>query len=594
MAEILVVDGSVSIRETLRIVLGGAHEVHAITSFDERSPDALPDLVVLGLPPMPRDERMIGAALARAVPGIPLLLLHAASEVDVQALVPPHVAVEFLPKPFDAYTVRARVGALLRTPRLTTTARELPEVERRHLEFPFLSRAAAALVRRVVTADVRVLGLQGEVGTGAALVAHALHRACGRRGPFVAVDAARLTSGELERRLAEADGPAEGTVYVGNLERAVDVVQAEVAALAERAAMPGDGAYLVAGYGEDLATAVAGGRFLAELAYRVTAVPIVLTPLRDRPEDVPALTELLTRDLCARLRLESVRYQPAALERLQQYLWFGNAVELEAVIARTLVLHRPSVVDADQVLFLPEDAPRAIDERAAHPVPAPTATPSGNGLAGLDLEVVLGELAHELRNPMVTIKTFAQHLDSVLADPDVRARFAALTTEAIGRMDGLLETLLDFSRFRAPLKQTVALQPLLDRALGEHESELSRRHVDVERNGAGSPSVEADEAQVLFAFRSLCRGLVSDLTPHTILKVSGVERGLEMRVRTEPSTAARLAAWVEPGTRENGETPPLMWALAASLLERNGARLTVRKGDADATMIRIEWAPQRA
>jgi signal transduction histidine kinase len=53
------------------------------------------------------------------------------------------------------------------------------------------------------------------------------------------------------------------------------------------------------------------------------------------------------------------------------------------------------------------------------------------------LEVLLGELAHELRNPMVTIKTFAQHLDSVLDDPEVRARFAALTGEAITRMDTL-------------------------------------------------------------------------------------------------------------------------------------------------------------
>ena len=112
---------------------------------------------------------------------------------------------------------------------------------------------------------------------------------------------------------------------------------------------------------------------------------------------------------------------------------------------------------------------------------------------------------------------------------------------------------------------------------------------DVERNGVGAAPVEVDEAQVLFAFRSLCRGLVPSLTAHSVLKVRGAERGVELQMRTEASIAARLAAWVEPATRDGGETPPLMWALAAALLERNGATLAVRKGDAESTVIRVEW-----
>jgi signal transduction histidine kinase len=317
-------------------------------------------------------------------------------------------------------------------------------------------------------------------------------------------------------------------------------------------------------------------------------VPIHLTPLRERPEDVPELVEILTRDLCARYRLEPVTFRPAAIERLEQYLWFGNVIELEAVIARTLVVQRPSVVEAEEILFLPESTPRATAVHVGSAAPLGAPAHAGDGLAGLDLEVVLGELAHELRNPMVTIKTFAQHLDSVLADPEVRARFAGLTTEAIGRMDELLETLLDFSRFRAPTLRPVDVQQLLDRALAEYGAELQRRHVDVERNGVGTAPIDADEAQVLFAFRSLCRGLVPDLSAHTVLKVRGAERGVELQVRTEASIAARLAAWVEPAPGD-GETPPLMWALASTLLARNGATLAVRKGDAESTVIRVEW-----
>jgi hypothetical protein len=114
----------------------------------------------------------------------------------------------------------------------------------------------------------------------------------------------------------------------------------------------------------------------------------------------------------------------------------------------------------------------------------------------------------------------------------------------------------------------------------------------VQRNGAPIGTVQADEAQVLFALRSLLRGLLPDVTPHSPLAIRGVEPGvLELQVRTEPSTAARLAAWVEPHASAGGETPPLAWALAATLLHRNGGALTVRGGEKDTTVIRVEWAP---
>jgi hypothetical protein len=107
--------------------------------------------------------------------------------------------------------------------------------------------------------------------------------------------------------------------------------------------------------------------------------------------------------------------------------------------------------------------------------------------------------------------------------------------------------------------------------------------------------VEADEAQVLFALRSLCRGLVPDLVPHSALAIRGVAPGaVEMQVRAEPSVAARLAKWVEPPGGAPAETPPLAWALAAALLERNGGALTVRRDEGETMVIRVEWPRQAA
>ena len=596
MATLLVIDAAPSVRETLRIVLGHEHVVAVAGALaDAAVPDAC-DVVVLGLPPRPRDERALGTALARVAPDVPVLLLHAAADVDLAALVPPHVPVELLPKPFDAYGVRARVRALLAARRPASAALDLAPTDRRPLEFPYVSSAAAAVLRQLVTADVPVTLLQGEPGTGGMAVARALHRCRAERGMFLALAGGRLTPGELTRRIDAASTHSAVTVHVADVDEASSEVQGELLDFVDRLARAsGSTLRLIVGTRRDLGELASAGQFQVELAYALATCPVVLPPLRERTDDLAALVRSLTQDLCRRFRLPAVDYAPAALERLGQYLWFGNLAELEAVLARTLVLRRPSRIEADDLAFLPEDAPRAVATRTSTVVDAapPPAARDAGALTGLDLEVVLGELAHELKNPMVTIKTFAQHLDSVLADPEVRARFSALTAEAITRMDDLLETLLDFARFRAPARRPVDVQSLLERAIDEHTDDLARRHVTVEHNGIGAGVVEADEQQIQFAFRSLCRGLVGNLVPHTSLTIRGDGPGaVEMRLRTEPSTAARLAAWVAPSDGE-GETPPLAWALAAALVERNGGALRVRKDDGGTTVVRMEW-PERA
>jgi len=590
MATILVIDASASVRETLRIVLGHEHEVAVARSLDEPAPRGGCDVLVLGLPPRPRDDRALGSALARLAPEAPLLLLHAASDVEQSALVPHQVPVEFLAKPFDAYGVRARVRTLLGARRPSAVVAERVPDAARWLEFPFVSHAAAAVLKQIATADLPVRLIYGEPGTGTAAVARAMHDARARRGTWLALAGGRLALGELSRRVSAADGLA--TVYVADVDQASDEIQGEIGELLEeqrRQASPS--LRLIVGAREDLGALAANGRFRSELSYALTTLPVTLLPLRERADDVAALVEVVTRELCRRLRLGDVRYAPAALDRLRDYLWFGNVSELEAVVMRTLVLRRPVLVEPDDLVFLPEDVGRAVlVQTEASPALAAPPSSAVPVLQGLDLEVVLGELAHELKNPMVTIKTFAQHLDSVLADPEVRARFSALTTEAIDRMDDLLETLLDFARFRAPARRPVDVQALLDRALDEQRDALALRHVTVDRNGARAGMVDADEHQMLFAFRSLCRGLVTDLVPHSPLTVRAAGRGVvEMHLRTEPSTAARLAAWVDP-PNGGSETPPLTWALAAALVERNGGALRVRREDDGGTVVRVEWS----
>jgi len=600
MKAILVIDPSPSIRETLRIVLGSEHHVSLAPSWDLAASPTPPALVILGLPPAPRNDRAARDALMHVAPDAPLLLLNAPADVDVRELTSPGRIIDFLPKPFDAYALRARVRALLAPSARPRPPAAAAEHYRYYVEYPFLPTTVAAVARHAIAVDVPVL-FSGERGTGALEIARALHFFSGCTGPFTVLAARRLEPEALARRLMPAttemvDG---GTLYLEEVHETPAAVQHELLAVARGDLLPDTGlpVRILSSTSDDLEARVARGDLLPDLAHILGTLPLPLPPLRERAADIPALVERVSARLATRLRLEPVTYTTAALERLTRYLWFGNLAELEAVIGRTLAFHRPRMVEPEHLIFFPRDALTVGSARAPRLEPHPALTAGASSAAptvstasgGLNLEVLLGELAHELRNPMVTVKTFAQHLDSILDDPEVCARFSGLASEAITRMDALLETLLDFARFRAPIRRPTDLAILLDRALAEHAQELGRRSVRVEHNGASSSTVDVDEAQIFFAFRSLLTGLVHDLVPHEPLRVAVTETGaLELRVRAERATAERLATYVEeaPG-KPAAETPPLPFVLASVLIRRNGGTLEVRSGATDTTTITV-------
>src|SRR5262249_41992047 len=124
---------------------------------------------------------------------------------------------------------------------------------------------------------------------------------------------------------------------------------------------------------------------------------------------------------------------------------------------------------------------------------------------------LLAELAHELRNPMVTIKTFAHHLPALLEDAELRARFEHLADDAITRMDGLLENVLTFARLDTPRPEPVALGPFLDQAVAAMEPELARRAVRVRADGPHDARCAIDPEHLAYALRNLFAGVIREV-----------------------------------------------------------------------------------
>jgi two-component system response regulator HupR/HoxA len=273
--------------------------------------------------------------------------------------------------------------------------REAAEVQQRPLSFEGLIGASTGLrrpvelVRKVLEADTTVL-LTGETGTGKELFARLLHaNGPRRRGRFVAQNCAALPETLLESELfghargaftgavadrrglfEEADG---GTIFldeVGDMSPAMQLRLLRVLQEGEvrpvgAAASRKVNVRVVAATNADLEADIRGGDFRQDLYYRLNVFPIPLPPLRERPEDIPALADHFLRKYRARARRAVPAISPEALRCLGAYPFPGNVRELENEIERAVML-------ADDGKPL---RPEHLSERVRHGVTAPGGDP---------------------------------------------------------------------------------------------------------------------------------------------------------------------------------------------------------------------------
>jgi transcriptional regulator with GAF, ATPase, and Fis domain len=231
------------------------------------------------------------------------------------------------------------------------------------------------MVRQVAPLNNTVLIL-GETGTGKELIANAIHFSSPRRnGPFITVNCGALPDNLIDSELfghergaftgavAENRGRFEradgGTIFldeVGELPpnaqvRLLRVLQNhEVERVGGKRPIPVD-IRVIAATHRNLQSMVAEGSFREDLWYRLSGFPIVVPPVRQRKEDVPALTRhfvtVRSRDLGIGV---PPTIAPGALQRLMEYDWPGNVRELENLVERELILHRDGPLTFSTIL----------------------------------------------------------------------------------------------------------------------------------------------------------------------------------------------------------------------------------------------------
>jgi two-component system response regulator PilR (NtrC family) len=401
-ARALVVDDEPDIRELLTITLermgidtaAAADLTEARARLGERGYDLC--LTDMRLP----DGNGIDLVrhVQRSCPSTPVAVITAHGNVESAVESLKAGAFDFVSKPVDLQVLRNLVSTALRL----TGTRARPE-QVLIGDSPAM-QTVRSLVARLARSQAPVY-ISGESGTGKELVARLIHEQGPRAdGPFVPVNCGAIPEELMESEFfghrkgsftgALADKPGlfqaagGGTLFLDEvadlpLHMQVKLLRAiqekAVRPVGAQAEVPVDARILSATH-KDLAALVRDGRFRQDLFYRINVIELRVPPLRERPEDIPALAAHVLANLAARLGEPAPALSGAALAALRAYPFPGNVRELENLLERALALCDGALVGPADLGIGPLTPGGPAAEVGAGPAPAPVAAGAQAGL----------------------------------------------------------------------------------------------------------------------------------------------------------------------------------------------------------------------
>ncbi len=391
---ILIVDDEEAILQTFSITLQSEGIANVTTENDStRVMDRIardpPGLILLDLT-MPR---LSGQELLRLIheshPQLPVVIVTGNAELDTAVACMKAGAVDYLVKPID----RQKLISTVRTYGELRELRQENASLARHLFTRTLERPE--VFEQILTRDPRMLALfqyveavafsshpvllTGETGTGKDLFAAAIHRASGRPGELVTINAAGLDDtmfsdvlfGHRKGAFTGAEQPLRGLVEragagtlfldeIGDLSPASQVKLLRLAESGEYYALGTDvvrrcQARLVVATNRNLEEAVVSGAFRSDLYYRLSTHRVSIPPLRNRALDLPLLVDRFVQSAAEELGREPPLVPRALFARLRVYDFPGNVRELRSIILDAVGRNR----EGPLTLELPGDGNRA-------------------------------------------------------------------------------------------------------------------------------------------------------------------------------------------------------------------------------------------
>ncbi|MEW6735438.1 MAG: sigma-54 dependent transcriptional regulator [Acidobacteriota bacterium] len=382
--KILLVDDEASIRFGIHDFLeaqgyeveeaGSCQEAHEL--FQASRPDVaiidylLPDGNALEL--LPR--------LKALNPAVPLVILTAHGSIDLAVRAIKEGADQFLTKPIELSALlvilqRSLENQRNRQKQMAGRARQAREAINPFLGTSVVIRKLSDQANKVLSSESPIL-IQGETGTGKGVLARWLHN----NGPrsdeaFVDLNCAGLSREFLETELFGHEKGAftgavtakmgllevahRGTVFLDEIGDVDMQVQPKLLKVLEekRFRRLGDvrdrqvDIRLIAATHQDLNLLVWEKKFRSDLYFRISTIPLLVPPLRERTEDIPVLATHMLEGIAIDLGRGEAKLSSAAVKALQTYTWPGNIRELRNVLERALLLSETNLLDCHDLRF---------------------------------------------------------------------------------------------------------------------------------------------------------------------------------------------------------------------------------------------------
>jgi two-component system response regulator AtoC len=370
--QVLVIDDEENLRHYLQLVLGEAgYQVETASDGAEaleKMQHHTWDIVLCDIR-MPRMDGMalLKEAKARSLEGT-IIMMSAYGTVETAVEAMKIGAYDYVSKPFNADEIILTIKKAEERERLREENIRLKAEAQRDYDLENIVAQSEAMrkvfdfIKKVARYKSSVL-ITGESGTGKELVARAIHYNSDRRDkPLISINCGAIPENLLESELfghvkgAFTDAVKtkkglfemahQGTMFldeVGELPQSLQVKllrvlqDGEIRRVGDTASFQVD-VSLIAATAKDLESEVKHGRFREDLYYRLNVLPIHLSPLRERKEDIPSLVEHFIELYNKKLGLRIKGASKQAMQRFLQYSWPGNVRELENIIERGMIL----------------------------------------------------------------------------------------------------------------------------------------------------------------------------------------------------------------------------------------------------------------
>ena len=347
----------------------------------------------------------------------PLILISGQANIEMAVKATKLGALDFLEKPLSTDKLLITVENALRLSRLETENRELKKRLGKHtlVGSGAVMKKLQTQIDRVAASETRVCIL-GETGTGKELVARAIHERSPRKdAPFVTLNCAAVPAelieselfghekgaftGAASRHTGKFEQAEGGTLFLDEIGDMPVAMQAKLLRVLEEGEVERVGGdkpvkvnvRVVVATHRNLEDLVKQNSFRRDLFHRIYVFPLVLPPLRERPEDFPALVAHFAGQVAGQNGWKEKSFSGESIAELQRYSWPGNVRELRNVVERLVLLAEGDTVSEEEVLLtLPAGAAAA--NSGTHAAAIPTSGTLAERTEGFEKEVLLAEI----------------------------------------------------------------------------------------------------------------------------------------------------------------------------------------------------------